>query len=36
MKKRKNYSKKLKEECLTCIQIERDIGIGHGAVMYAR
>ncbi|MCP4373812.1 MAG: hypothetical protein GY797_37785 [Deltaproteobacteria bacterium] len=39
MRKRKIYSKKFKEEAirfeedgLTCIQVERDIGIGRGTV----
>ncbi len=40
MRKRKTYSKEFKEEAIrlvkengpTCIQVERDLGIGHGAV----
>ncbi len=40
MRKRKTYSKEFKEEAirlvkedgLTCIQVERDLGIGHGTV----
>jgi transposase len=40
MKKRKTYSKEFKEEAirlvkedgLTCIQVERDLGIGQGTV----
>ena len=38
MKKRETYSKEFKEEAIrlvkedghTCIQVERDLGIGHG------
>ena len=43
MRKRKTYSKEFKEEAirlvkedgLTCIQVERDLGIGHGVFCQA-